>query len=272
MPDAAAGTKVGNVYLDLLVRDTITKQVQAMAGKAQAAARQQFADVGKAAGDAAAKGLASVSAAMNKTVSGAFNKSAATIQARIKALERDFDRAAIQMDAMWARGARPGTAGFDKLTAQQQKITDQIAYLRDRLAIEVQAAAQKQAAAEQAAYAKAAQAAEQAAARQQAAARTAHTTAAPPAGEQLLGSYANGTLAGSLQDRLRQFNEVVTGPFGHCIRGKKCILGSDPCGQFGAWRAGAVDRQHRKKILRPDRRHWTFCPASWQHRVRCAGL
>lgn len=213
MPDAAAGTKVGNVYLDLLVRDTITKQVQAMAGKAQAAVRQQFADVGKAAGNAAAKGLASVSAAMNKTVSGTFNKSAATIQARIKALERDFDRAAIQMDAMWARGARPGTAGFDKLTAQQQKITDQIAYLRDRLTIEVQAAAQKQAAAEQAAYAKAAQAAEQAAARQQAAARAAHTTAAPPAGEQMLGSYANGVLASSLQDRLRQFNEAVTGSF-----------------------------------------------------------
>lgn len=199
MPDAASGAKVGSVYLDLLFRDTVNKQVQALAGKAQTSARRQFADVGKAAGSAMA---------------GAFNKSAALIQARIKDLERSFDRASAQLDAMWSRGARPGNAGFDRLAAQQQKMTDQMAYLRDRLAIEAQAAAQKQVAAEQAAYAQTARAAEQAAARQQAAARTAHTTAAPPAaGGQLLGTYADGLLSGGLQNRLTRFNEAVTGSF-----------------------------------------------------------
>lgn len=85
----------------------------------------------------------------------------------------------------WAAQATESALNANKayqtLQKQQEKLEAQMEYLRDRLAIEVQAAAAKQAAAEQAAYAKAAQAAENAAKRQQAAARQAHTTAAPPA-------------------------------------------------------------------------------------------
>ena len=63
---------------------------------------------------------------------------------------------------------------------------------RQRLAIQVQAAAQRQAAAEQRAYDKAAKAAEQAAVRQQAAARQDNTTHAPPAKKfSLLSGFAN---------------------------------------------------------------------------------
>lgn len=210
----ANGTQVASVYFDLQVRDTIARQMQALAAKAQTTARGQFAEVGKAAGEAMNRGMDAAAKSMANTASGAFNKSAAMLRARIRELETSFDRTASRLDALWQKGQGPGSAGFDKLTDQQQRISDRITAMRDRLAIEVQAAAAKQAAAEQAAYAKTAQAAEQTAARQQAAARGAHTTAAPPAaGEQLLGVYADGLLAGGWRDRLAQFSQAVTGSF-----------------------------------------------------------
>ena len=191
----ADGTNVGGVYLDLVVRDTIAQQVQNLASKAEAASRRQFADVGKAAGDAMTRGMTDAARAMTNTmqqsaasaqrvatgmVNGVFSKSVALIQAKIRELETSFDRMSTEMDAMWSRGIRPGNAAFDKLANQQQRLSDRIAAMNERLTIEIQAQAQKQAAAKQAAYAKAARAAESAAKRELAAARQAHTTAAPP--------------------------------------------------------------------------------------------
>lgn len=209
----AEGTQVGSVFLDLQVRDTIVQQVQDLAAKAQAAARQRFVDVGKTAGAAVDKGFRDASRAMTSTmqqtaagtqkaltgaVNGAFSKTAATLQAKLKMLQKTLNDNEVRLAQIvedtargftgspWAaqatESALQANRAYQTLQKQQGKLETQMAYLRDRLAIEVQAAAAKQAAAEQAAYAKAAQAAEGAAKRQQAAARQAHTTAAPPAG------------------------------------------------------------------------------------------
>ena len=208
----AEGAQVGSVYLDLQVRDTIVQQVQALAAKAQAAAQRSFADAGKAAGDAMTRGMADAARAMTNTmqqsaagtqkaltgvVNGAFSKTAATLQAKLKLLQNTLNDNEVRLAQIvedtargftgspWAAQATESALNANKtyqtLQKQQEKLEAQMVYLRDRLAIEVQAAAAKQAAAEQAAYAKAAQAAENAAKRQQAAARQAHTTAAPPA-------------------------------------------------------------------------------------------
>lgn len=170
MPD---GTSVGNVYLDLVVRDTLAKQLQTMAQQAKTSMQKSFEGMGKAAGDALNKSLAN-------TAGNVFNKQIALIQARMKDLEKSFDRITDKADAMWQQGKRTSDPAFARVLDQQKKVEAQIEYLREKLAIEVQAQAQKQAAAEQAAYAKTAQAAENAAKRQQEAARQAHTTTGPP--------------------------------------------------------------------------------------------
>lgn len=246
----AEGTQVGSVYLDLQVRDTLTRQVQEMAAKAQAAARQCFADVGKTAGAAMDKGFrdtaktvsstvqqsaANAQKAMTGAVNGAFSKTAATLQAKLKMLQKTLNDNDVRMTEI-ARDTARGFAGspwadqatesalqanraYQTLQKQQEKLETQMAYLRDRLAIEVQAAAAKQAAAEQAAYAKAAQAAENAAKRQQEAARQAHTTAGPPASgeEELIGTYADA----SLKSKFQAFNEAATGSFAGAAQAAK---------------------------------------------------
>ena len=246
----AEGTQVGSVYLDLQVRDTLTRQVQEMAAKAQAAARQCFADVGKTAGAAMDKGFrdtaktvsntvqqsaANTQKAMTGAVNGAFSKTAANLQAKLKMLQKTLNDNDVRMTEI-ARDTARGFAGspwadqatesalqanraYQTLQKQQEKLEAQMAYLRDRLAIEVQAAAAKQAAAEQAAYAKAAQAAEKSAKRQQEAARQAHTTAGPPASgeEELIGTYADA----SLKSKFQAFNEAATGSFAGAAQAAK---------------------------------------------------
>lgn len=179
------GTSVGNVYLDLVVRDTMARQLQEIADRARSTAQKQFSDMGKSLGDAMGKtmtqGMENASRNLSQTVNGSFSKSVALVQAKIKELGVSFDRIGYQLDALWVKGMRPGDKAFDKLLEQQQKVSDRIAAMNDRLAIEIQAQAQKRSAAEKAAYEKEAQAAEKAAARKLAASRQANTTAAPPA-------------------------------------------------------------------------------------------
>lgn len=194
MPD---GTSVGNVYLDLVVRDTLTKQLQTMAQRAQSAMQKRFDDMGKAAGDAMQSALNNASKAVGTTVNGTFSKSVALMQAKLKTLQKTLDDNTVRLEQMieetrrgftgspWineaTEAALNANRAYQSLQRQQEKIENQMEYLREKLAIEAQAAAAKQLAAEQAAYAKTARAAEEAAKRQQAAARQAHTTAAPPA-------------------------------------------------------------------------------------------
>lgn len=203
MPDATgatSATKVGDVYLDLVVRDTIVKQIQEIADRARSAAQKQFSDVGKSLGDTMTRGMENASRNLSQTVNGSFSKSAALLQAKMRSLQRQMDEnrgkmrqlaattlewAHAKVKPQWAEeaavSALRANKSFQALQRQQEKLTEQMEYLREKLAIEVQAQAQKQAAAEKSAYAKAALAAESAAKRQQAAARQAHTTAAPPA-------------------------------------------------------------------------------------------
>jgi len=190
------GTSVGNVYLDLVVRDTLTKQLQAMAAQAQAAMQKRFEDLGKAAGDAMQRTVSASTKSVTATVNGSFSKSVALMQAKLKNLQKTLDDNTIRLEQM-IEETRRGFAGspwineateaalnanraYQTLQRQQEKIENQMEYLREKLAIEAQAAAAKQLAAEQAAYAKTARAAEAAAKRQQDASRQAHSTAAPP--------------------------------------------------------------------------------------------
>lgn len=191
------GTSVGNVYLDLVVRDTLAKQLQAIAQQAQAAMQKRFEDMGKAVGDAMQRTVSDSAKSVTSTVNGTFSKSVALMQAKLRTLQKTLDDNTIRLEQMieetrrgftgspWineaTEAALNANRAYQALQHQQEKIENQMEYLREKLAIEAQAAAAKQLAAEQAAYAKTARAAEEAAKRQQAAARQAHTTAAPPA-------------------------------------------------------------------------------------------
>lgn len=251
------GTSVGNVYLDLVVRDTIVKQIQEIADRARSAAQKQFSDVGKSLGDTMTRGMENASRNLSQTVNGSFSKSVALIQAKIKELGVSFDRIGYQLDAMWVRGMRPGDKAFDKLLAQQQKVADRIAAMNDRLAIEIQAQAQKRAAAEKAAYEKEAQAAEKAAARKLAAARQANTTAAPPAASRTINTdkaVRTDTIASDASQSAEQTRSVWQRALDSISAKMKSVLGSGLSSLWrsiksGAAKAGSALAGLAKKIL-----------------------
>lgn len=192
----ADGTSVGAVYLDFVVRDTIAQQVQAMAQKAKAQMQQSMENVEKVMADsmarAASKAADSVTQAVEKVSSEAadcgqqvqealsapFNKAVALAQVRVKELETKLSRVT---DNLQEAKASDNDSAVKSLLNQQVTLCDQLEAARDRLAIQVQAAAQKQAAAEQAAYAKIERAAEAASVRQQEAAAQAQADASPTA-------------------------------------------------------------------------------------------
>lgn len=251
------GTSVGNVYLNLVVRDTIVKQIQEISDRARSAAQKQFSDVGKSLGDTMTQGMENASRNLSQTVNGSFSKSVALIQAKIKELGVSFDRIGYQLDAMWVRGMRPGDKAFDKLLAQQQKVADRIAAMNDRLAIEIQAQAQKRAAAEKAAYEKEAQAAEKAAARKLAAARQANTTAAPPAVSRTINTdkaVRTDTIASDASQSAEQTRSVWQRALDSISAKMKSVLGSGLSSLWrsiksGAAKAGSALAGLAKKIL-----------------------
>lgn len=181
------GSSVGAIYLDLVVRDTIARQVQALSDKAAQQARQSFSWMEKAAQQSVDRAAGRMNRTTQSTaesmgkIGTVWSRSAAMVQLRINELERSFDRLGEKLDAIWqSRGGQvDNIPAFDRLLEQQQKILDKIETQRQKLAIEVALEAQKQAAAEKKAYEQAARAAEQAARRQQQAARTAHAANAP---------------------------------------------------------------------------------------------
>lgn len=251
------GTSVGNVYLDLVVRDTIVKQIQEISDRARSAAQKQFSDVGKSLGDTMTQGMENASRNLSQTVNGSFSRSVALIQAKIKELGVSFDRIGYQLDAMWVRGMRPGDKAFDKLLAQQQKVADRIAAMNDRLAIEIQAQAQKRAAAEKAAYEKEAQAAEKAAARKLAAARQANTTAAPPAASRTINTdkaVRTDTIASDASQSAEQTRSIWQRALDSISAKMKSVLGSGLSSLWrsiksGAAKAGSALAGLAKKIL-----------------------
>ena len=204
---------VGSVFLDLVVRDTVDKQVQAMAEKAQATTQKSFsgmeqainaavekavakatkaassaassaskaatqaADAAQKAVQAAASSASSCGQQVESTIGQSFSKSVALAQAKVSQLEKAFDAVTAKLDGQWYSGAfDPASKATQKLLAEQEKLMAQLEAAQDRLAIEVQAAAQKKAAAEEAAAQKAAQAEAREKAKQEAAARKAAAT------------------------------------------------------------------------------------------------
>lgn len=205
---------VGSVFLDLVVRDTVDKQVQAMAEKAQATTQKSFAgmeqaisaavdkavakatkaatsaassasraatqaaDAAQKAVQAAASSATSCGQQVENTIGKSFSKSVALAQSKVAQLEKAFDAVTYKLDGQWYSGAfDPASKATQKLLAEQEKLMAQLEAAQDRLAIEVQAAAQKRAAAEEAAAQKAAQAEAREKAKQEAAAQKASAAA-----------------------------------------------------------------------------------------------
>lgn len=173
----ADGTSVGKIFLDLIVRDTVDKQVQNIADKAQNTAQKAFSGVEKSAETMAnktaeqmAKPLEKAAAAMGQS----FNKAVAFAQQRVSALERELAEVELSLNSL-------GKLGFDDtnrkevnaLVAEQERVNARLESARERLAIHAQAAAEKQAAEEEKIARKTAAEAEKATLKQQLAAEKA---------------------------------------------------------------------------------------------------
>lgn len=144
------GTNVGSIFLDLIVRDTVQKQTERIAAKAQASAKQSFGAVERSA-QTMTNQIAAKSQEMGQriqsSIGGAFNKSVAMAQAKVAQLERELDAATDKLDAMWNSDSfDPDDKATKVLLAQQEKLVMRIKAAQERLAIEEQAVAQKQAA------------------------------------------------------------------------------------------------------------------------------
>ena len=172
------GTSVGTIFLDLIVKNTVKKQVGDVAAAAQQQAQRSFEAVGKAAGDA-----------VQRTLGASYNKTLEKAKSKVKGLESEFDALGAKMDAMrestkglFTGVKDPGAAAqryldtnkaFQALAAQQESLAKKMAQAQDGLRIETENDAAKMAAAQERAQERAAAAAERAAQRQQAAAERA---------------------------------------------------------------------------------------------------
>jgi hypothetical protein len=184
------GTSVGTIYFDLALKDTINAQLQAAAARTKAQVQHAFNGVG----DQIQKSISATGTQAAQAAGAAWSKSVALAQLSLNKAVRAFEESKNQLNAAMAQ-VKLGEEAPKSVDALARRVDQRYATIEDarqRLAIQVQAAAQRQAAAEQRAYDKAAKAAEQAAVRQQAAARQDNTTKAPPAKKfSLLSSFAN---------------------------------------------------------------------------------
>lgn len=184
------GTSVGTIYFDLALKDTINAQLQAAAARTKAQVQHAFNGVG----DQIQKSISATGTQAAQAAGAAWSKSVALAQLSLNKAVRAFEESKNQLNAAMAQ-VKLGEEAPKSVDALARRVDQRYAAIEDarqRLAIQVQAAAQRQAAAEQRAYDKAAKAAEQAAVRQQAAARQDNTTKAPPAKKfSLLSGFAN---------------------------------------------------------------------------------
>lgn len=184
------GTSVGTIYFDLALKDTINAQLQAAAARTKAQVQHAFNSVG----DQIQKSISATGTQAAQAAGAAWSKSVALAQLSLNKAVRAFEESKNQLNAAMAQ-VKLGEEAPKSVDALARRVDQRYAAIEDarqRLVIQVQAAAQRQAAAEQRAYDKAAKAAEQAAVRQQAAARQDNTTKAPPAKKfSLLSGFAN---------------------------------------------------------------------------------
>lgn len=178
------GTSVGTIYFDLAIKDTINAQLQAAAARTKAQVQHAFNGVG----DQIQKSISATGTQAAQAAGAAWNKSVALAQLSLSKAVRAFEESKNQLNAAMAQ-VKLGEEAPKSVDALARRVDQRYAAIEDarqRLAIQVQAAAQRQAAAEQRAYDKAAKAAEQAAVRQD------NTTHAPPAKKvSLLSGFAN---------------------------------------------------------------------------------
>ena len=184
------GTSVGTIYFDLALKDTINAQLQAAAARTKAQVQHAFNGVG----DQIQKSISATGTQAAQAAGAAWSKSVALAQLSLNKAVRAFEESKNQLNAAMAQ-VKLGEEAPKSVDALARRVDQRYAAIEDarqRLVIQVQAAAQRQAAAEQRAYDKAAKAAEQAAVRQQATARQNNTTKAPPAKKfSLLSGFAN---------------------------------------------------------------------------------
>ena len=173
----AEGTSVGSVYLDFVVRDTITQQVQDMSRRAADQTQKAFDRMGK---DAAGS--------IQHTFGGAYNKTLETAKSKVEQLRTQYAKLEDQFvdlqksfsgatfgpgaDEQQLQMALDSSAG-QKIVAQQDAIAEKLRQAQERLRIETEAAAAKAEAAQIRAQERVAAATERAKARQEAAAQKA---------------------------------------------------------------------------------------------------
>lgn len=145
---------VGSIFLDLIVRDTVQKQTEKIAAKAQVSAKQSFGAVERSA-EAMTNQIAAKSQEMGQriqnSINDAFNKSVALAQAKVTQLETALASVTAKLND--AKASDNDTAA-QILAAQQEAMYDRLEAARNKLAIEIKAAAQKEAQAEAATKAK----------------------------------------------------------------------------------------------------------------------
>lgn len=208
MPD---GTNVGNIYLDLVVRNTVNEQIQKIAAQGQQTTRKAFAGMEKTAENAAGKVASQAGKAAQKTaeaaaqaaqkvsssavsacqtaaapIGKAFSKPVEMAKVKLKQLEDEFAQLSVRAEEVMRKDSSfqmygyvsDGNKEFASLERQLDALYRRMETARERLAIEVQATAQKQAEAEERAARRAAAAAEKAALQQKKAAEKAAASAA----------------------------------------------------------------------------------------------
>ena len=232
------GTSVGTIYFDLALKDTINAQLQAAAARTKAQVQHAFNGVG----DQIQKSISATGTQAAQAAGAAWSKSVALAQLSLNKAVRAFEESKNQLNAAMAQ-VKLGEEAPKSVDALARRVDQRYAAIEDarqRLAIQVQAAAQRQAAAEQRAYDKAAKAAEQAAVRQQAAARQDNTTKAPPAKKfSLLSGFAN--LAKSGAGLLRPLGGKLRSLLSASL-GRVSAIGSQALGGLVS-RLTQVDRQ-----------------------------
>ena len=232
------GTSVGTIYFDLSLKDTINAQLQAAAARTKAQVQHAFNGVG----DQIQKSISATGTQAAQAAGAAWSKSVALAQLSLNKAVRAFEESKNQLNAAMAQ-VKLGEEAPKSVDALARRVDQRYAAIEDarqRLAIQVQAAAQRQAAAEQHAYDKAAKAAEQAAVRQQAAARQDNTTHAPPAKKvSLLSGFAN--LAKSGAELLRPLSGKLRSLLSASL-GRVSAVGSQALGGLVS-RLTQVDRR-----------------------------
>lgn len=252
---------VGSVFLDLVVRDTVDKQVQAMAEKAQVTTQKSFAgmeqaisaavekavakatkaatsaassaskaatqtaDAAQKAVQAAASSATSCGQQVENTIGQSFNKAVALAGLKVRQLETSLESVT---DKLNAAKIDDDDSSAQKFGAQREKIYDQLIAARQKLCIEIQAAEQKERTAAEKAAQQAATAQEREARNNEAAQQKA-AQAAAKAHEQSASRIKNAF------SKAFSGAKKMAGGFGKAISGIKSKLSSTgkSAGRFG---------------------------------------